>query len=249
MTDTAPVTDDDRRNARKWAEQWTDANGMPEKNAAARVILADVPAPPATLADELRAWGACPFDGLNWTRFHDLADRAEAVETENRDTDRVLNEAWAERDEARAEVERLTATFKEPLKEPGHLPDPADVPDGEAWAVNVNGQRRIGIRSDGAGIGYGTAWATSPAPMNRWWVSDEEVTLVSCLVPDTRRVIDRPEALDALPVGSIVRDKTGRPWRSDGHGHWDCGMAVHNAGYVLHFYGPVTVIHEPEVTA
>ncbi|MGV0870052.1 hypothetical protein [Corynebacterium kalidii] len=116
---TTPVTDDDRRKAREWAEKWTAANGMPEKNAAARVILATVPAPPRSLADELRAWGVRPFDGLNWTRFHDLADRAEAVERElaghKRDYAECQQELIASERKcfsARAEVKRLTEQQK-----------------------------------------------------------------------------------------------------------------------------------------
>lgn len=312
------------------------------------------PAPPATLAEELREWGARPLGGLNWTRFHDLADRVEAeakrkdlhADNQRKELARLntrvksladlysqaetsLGDVASERDEARAEVEllaaqidrliaeagnareaytgqgealkrahkehasslreirkleqaladsraeceavgdlmrekdtrisnqrqelarlnteveRLTATFKEPLKEPGHLPDLADVPDGEAWAVNVNGQRRIGIRSDGAGIGYGTAWATSPAPMNRWWVSDEEVTLVSCLVPDTRRVIDRPEDLDKLPVRSVVLVKNYSAWQKELNGRWSYCLLNRQADNLIMLYGPVTVIYEP----
>lgn len=81
MTDqSTPVTDDDRK-AHEWASSPArQSNGLLAP--VARAILAHVPAPPAALADELREWGARPFDGLNWTGFHDLADRVEAVEKE-----------------------------------------------------------------------------------------------------------------------------------------------------------------------
>ncbi|MDN5684843.1 hypothetical protein, partial [Corynebacterium glyciniphilum] len=88
MTDQTPVTDDDRRTAYEWcdspARQATEALAP-----IIRAIRAHVPAPPATLADELRA-----LDGAPWEMdFSDLADRVEAVEKE--------------RDEARTKVEEV----------------------------------------------------------------------------------------------------------------------------------------------
>lgn len=93
MTDqSTPVTDDDRK-AHEWASSPArQSNGLLAP--VARAILAHVPAPPAALADELREWGARPFDGLNWTGFHDLTDRVEAIEKElaarNLDADGLL---------------------------------------------------------------------------------------------------------------------------------------------------------------
>lgn len=113
MPEQTPVTDDDRSAAYEWAASldpdmrcWTD-----RERAAARVILATVPAhvpaPPATLADELRtaSWGDIPA----------LADRVEAVEKE-RDEARTkveeveghLSKSWRQRDAKDVELERLS---------------------------------------------------------------------------------------------------------------------------------------------
>lgn len=228
MTDNA-VTDNDLRNARLWAKRVDPPHTNPGYSGtprdiynAARVILDTVPAPPATLADELRVMLE-KRDAGEVTSFAVLLARVEAVEKERddwslcADSEHKLhlealerNKALlSERDEARAslkresearsqwmefyrkaedevrdltaEVERLTATFKETLKEPGHLPEPADVPDGEAWLVDVNGIRNVGVRVDGY---KRKPWLISH-PTGDWgFHKDSEIALVSKLVPE-----------------------------------------------------------------
>lgn len=135
------------------------------------------------------------------------------------------------------------------------LPDPADVPDGEAWAVNVNGQRRVGVRCHRAGKVDDRPWATSPSPDHEWWVTDPEVTLVSRLVPDVRRVIDRSEDLDKLPVGSIVIDEDGAPWKmigrfeTGGESVWNKGTINYGSKELIDRCSTVKLIYVPEVKA
>ncbi|MGP5931754.1 hypothetical protein, partial [Corynebacterium glyciniphilum] len=75
------------------------------------------PAPPATLADELRkfAYKTIGADGYPLDdgdkELLDIADRAEAVEKANRDTERELLRAWAERDAAYSENNRVCAAL------------------------------------------------------------------------------------------------------------------------------------------
>ncbi|MGP9611406.1 hypothetical protein ACT3TD_13760 [Corynebacterium sp. AOP36-E1-14] len=111
MPDQTPVTDDDRRTAYERAASldpdmrcWTD-----RERAAARVILATVPAPPATLADEIREEGAGRPPGAV-KRVNALADRVEAVEKENR---AALNHAYDERDEALVERDEARTKVEE----------------------------------------------------------------------------------------------------------------------------------------
>ncbi|MGP9622224.1 hypothetical protein ACT3S7_04485 [Corynebacterium sp. AOP34-AQ2-28] len=102
MSDQAPVTDDDRK-----AHEWAHANKGRANDSVARAIFRHVPAPPATLADELRtaSWGDIPA----------LADRVEAVEKE-RDEARTkveeveghLSKSWRQRDAKDVELERLS---------------------------------------------------------------------------------------------------------------------------------------------
>jgi hypothetical protein len=349
MTDQTPVTDNetDIKLAREWIEDMKRPGGIPREDAlaAARVLEALLPAPPATLADELREWGARPFDGLDWTRFHALADRVEDVEKENHDMERELNNAWDERDEAerwkvqrdeamdrhaddrialaeaRAEVEQMSRQVADQItalhtanaeverlrKELGEerskvhessrvedeavklsywladalgehvddqdnetlvktvqrlierltrertvkdsrtvapdLPDPADVPSEEMWLIHIQGgQAMAGIRNSGG------SW--SVLAYNGFAreddLADEKVTLVARLVPDTGRVIDRPEALDALPVGSVVLDSDGDPWRKTRSGEWMLGESYQTSDELLRYIATsVTVIYEP----
>ncbi|MGP9619857.1 hypothetical protein [Corynebacterium sp. AOP34-BR1-29] len=133
MPDQTPVTDDDRRTAYEWAASldpdmrcWTD-----RERAAARVILATVPAPPATLADEIREEGAGRPPGAV-KRVNALADRVEAIEKARDKAQQDAVDAWehaaqtdrehvrimelreqdyvrvaSERDEARTKVEEV----------------------------------------------------------------------------------------------------------------------------------------------
>lgn len=107
MTDNA-VTDDDRK-AHEWADCHAGTNA-----AVVRAIRAHVPAPPATLADELRKWSDnYDHDSQSnrpWNDLDNLIDRVEAVEKENSDglhERSILYDRWKfaedERDEARAE--------------------------------------------------------------------------------------------------------------------------------------------------
>ncbi|MDN6706912.1 hypothetical protein, partial [Corynebacterium glyciniphilum] len=154
MTDQTPVTDDDRRTAYEWcdspARQATEALAP-----IIRAIRAHVPAPPATLADELRA-----LDGAPWEMdFSDLADRVEAVEKHNEEVVGIVDDLTEQRDEARAEVERLTAerevlntindhydryAVQERAESNAEIsaetPNPADVKPGEAWLVECRGE-------------------------------------------------------------------------------------------------------------
>lgn len=95
MTDQTPVTDDDLRKARQWAMD-TIAEAEAEDrhlgyHHAACVILATVPAPPVTLADELRELnkGDIPLGALL-----ELADRVEAVEKARDKAQQDAVDAW-----------------------------------------------------------------------------------------------------------------------------------------------------------
>ncbi|OLT55860.1 hypothetical protein BJF89_13820 [Corynebacterium sp. CNJ-954] len=277
MTDQTPVTDDDRK-AHEWCAQEVDGTPegvLPHLHAVARAIRAHVPAPPATLADEIRdrflPTDDSP-DNEERATVLALADCVEAVEhaldyhkkwsevngKAIAEVTKIVSEAHVgrpgqlttdcvkqllqERDEARAEVERLTRdrTSKESL--PVALPDPADVPEGEAWLVKDSERNAVGVR---VGAFPTPPWSVvdlDSGGVSR--LSDSSVTLVSRLVPDTRRVIDRAEDLDKLPVGSIVLDNDGDPCKKISEGNFECGSAIFSAEGLLRLSAEVTVIHE-----
>ncbi|MGV0868716.1 hypothetical protein [Corynebacterium kalidii] len=137
----------------------------------------------------------------------------------------------AELDSARAEVERLTEQVARldllvdslnddlseargpqppqvhPATDSAPLPDPADVPAGEAWTVEVCGERRPALKDNCPWV----PWSTVAGNGVYMGENNDAVTLVARLVPDTRRVIDKAEDLDVMPVDSVVLDKDGDP--------------------------------------
>jgi hypothetical protein len=250
MPDQTPVTDDDRL-AHQWADRLDGSKFASDSaQAAARAIRAHVPAPPATLADELREWlkaqYTCAILGFQWDHLAALADRVEAVEKENErltaraeGLDSLVDSLNADLADARGpqppQVHPATASAPA-------LPDPDDVPEGEAWRVKALGRKCVGVRNN---LDPNYPWTVISDDLSAEQYRDAGVTLVARLVPETRRVIDRPEDLDALPVGSIVLDKSGRPWCRIKDGYWAFGLDRYKADYMLHFSGPVTVIHEP----
>lgn len=172
------------------------------------------------------------------------ADLAEAYKTRDARDDEV--------DRLRAEVERLTAVnenlrrtdnyreFKEFLgvqkaaESNAETPDPADVKPGEAWVVECRGERRAAVKDNDDTV----PWCTVNA--DGWFNAEknESVTLVSRLVP-APRVITKPDELDRMPEGTIIRDKAGDIMVRDSDG-W---TEVNSDEWVVSL--PATVLWEP----
>jgi len=266
MTD---ITDQDRRAARQWAEAFR-GEGDPGSylDCAVRYILATVDAPAPTLAEEIMDLGRAldqygHFDALG-IDVAALADRVKQVEEERDEARkratanlRAVDAVRAQRDEARAEVEHLTAERQEatmrrvnerwtelPVRDrdwldKDGLPDPADVKPGESWLVRYHSDtlpalRRIEAPGDWYIVRHNGTGGN---------VRSQDITLVSRLVP-TPRVIANPDELDHLAATSIIRDGRGWPGRVT-----DQGVIMIN-GFCLSdedvlARGPVTVLWEP----
>ena len=258
MTD---ITDQDRRDAREWAEDVAETfkydDEVPrETRAAVNYILATVDAPVPTLAEELRDTARWWREGApTWEqccdRFESLAARAEQIEQE--------------RDDARAEVERLTA---ERITDPSltlndgsmmrpatvareenvspDLPDPADVKPGETWIVNIDGVEIVpGFKASVGWICYRLFDGTTKA------IGDERITLVSRLVPAPRTITTREE-LNALPEGTVIRARGELV--CERYRHRSKGLVWISAGVDEDFpverpVLPATVLWTPEVPA
>lgn len=268
MTD---ITDNEKRVLREWAEE----NQLrdEETHLAARYILANVDAPTPTLAEELRALGALLEEeggagakSTCWAK--DLAARAEQIEKEldkairrTDQSDADLAEVLDSRDEARAEVERLTSERDGAREEiawlrngPGHtevatdIPDPADVKPGEAWLVEVNGERRNAVKDKEDTV----PWNTVTAGGFLYSARNTDINLLHRLVP-APRVITDPDELDKLPIKAVVLAgqesfQRGAPTigfdgedPDDWYGHGD--TAGFTSAEVL-AHGPVTVLWE-----
>lgn len=64
------------------------------------------------------------------------------------------------------------------------IDDAADVQVGELWLVNVRGKRHVGLRSDPYDSRPWCLPARNLHKEGTFWVSDEDVTLISRLVPE-----------------------------------------------------------------
>ena len=119
-------------------------------------------------------------------------------------------------------------------------PDPADVKPGEAWLVEVHGERCAAVKGSTDDLEWK---AVSPDG----FVSsegNEDITLVSRLVP-APRVITNPVELDRLAVRSVVLDGVKRSCHKASDESWRrCdGMMLGSSQCLSH--GPVTVLWEP----
>lgn len=126
------------------------------------------------------------------------------------------------------------------------LPDPADVPEGEAWIVEVEGEEEhlLGLRNGGEPHAWETFSFTTRG--SGGWCADTAVTLVARLSPDTRRVIDKPEDLVKLPSVSVILDGASRVCEKSDSGRWLRLDGLYlTAAEVIESRGPVTVIYEP----
>ncbi|MDN6440503.1 MAG: hypothetical protein L0K30_00455 [Acidipropionibacterium jensenii] len=135
-------------------------------------------------------------------------------------------EQWKrEYDRTHAEVERLTAVdrrrtdnyreFREQFlgvqkdaESNAETPDPADVPAGEAWIVECDGEKRTAVKDRGDAEPWNTVNADG------WMLTedDEDITLVAHLVP-APRVITNPHDLDRLPHNSVILSADNDAWQ------------------------------------
>lgn len=119
-------------------------------------------------------------------------------------------------------------------------PDPADVKPGEAWVVEVFGERRTAVKDRG-GV---EPWNTVPAGGRFYPEENAAVTLIARLVP-APRVITNTEDLERLAVKSVVLDGVKRSCHKASDESWrrSDGMMLGSSQCLGH--GPVTVLWEP----
>lgn len=169
--------------------------------------------------------------------------------------------------EARAEVERLTAervTDPSPTLNDGSmmrpatvareenvapdqqgdpLPNPADVPEGQAWIVEYHGDDLPALRR----LDHPGDWYLVRKNGTGGHVRSQDITLVSRLVPAPRQATTL-EDLYRLPEDTVVRNIDGEVGVKGTEGRWYLPSVTgpYTAGV---FTLPVTVLWEPEVTA
>ena len=265
MTDQ--ITDQDRRDAREWAEDVAETfkydDEVPrETRAAVNYILATVDAPEPTLAEDLRTLGALLEEeggagakSTCWAR--DLAARAEQIEQERdqalaeverltaeRDREKNISKGWMEAHQKLAEhhAETLECAVQKDA-ESSDLPDPADVPEGQAWVVSIDDmEETAGFKASGFGwICYRELGGTTKA------IPSDRITLVSRLVSAPRTITTREE-LDALPRRTVIRDKDGVVCEraSIGAGWYTTETTSDQTAFITL---PATVLWAPEVAA
>ena len=121
------------------------------------------------------------------------------------------------------------------------LPDPADVPEGQAWVVSIDDmEETAGFKASGFGwICYRELGGTTKV------IPSDRITLVSRLVP-APRVITNPDELDTLADGSVVHTRNGDLWKKDSDGMW---TYLRPEDAITQRLGPVTVLWEAEVAS
>lgn len=178
MTDqTPPTSAEDNRKAHELAEEVSiNPHRYDERmNAMARAVKAHVPAPPESLADEIKDLGVYVPDSVV-PGVYTLAERVEAVERENDELRERARQAIQQRDEARAEVERLREKHGDTLHDrnvlydrwkiaeekaerlrgtvasranvAADLPEPASIPATQPWLVRDDQVLCLGLRCD-----------------------------------------------------------------------------------------------------
>ncbi|MGP9720944.1 hypothetical protein [Corynebacterium sp. AOP40-4SA-5] len=139
---TTTVTDDAIRRAHEWCDlHWpTDENRTPMADVI-RHYRATVPAPPATLADELREWaGSTPEEGAHWDEWDDfnaLADRVETVEEEN---ERLITEAGYAREAYAGQGEALKLSHQEHVEALREVARLSKEREGQEKALHEHGR-------------------------------------------------------------------------------------------------------------
>lgn len=109
-------------------------------------------------------------------------------------------------------------------------PRPEDVPVGEPWQVEIDGQTAIGYRNDPED---GLCWvAVCRDDSGLHWMYDEDVTLISRLVPEDAEQDDKQEFNPAY----TYRDKDGDVWEYQTRTmRWRCypeiGVSFEVTGY------------------
>ena len=195
----------------------------------ARAVLATVDAPEPTLAEEVKKGLLFRVNDTDAEGIKDALDLAARVE-----------QIEQERDQARAEVERLTTERDD--RPAADLPNPADVKPGEAWIVNIDGVEIVpGFKASVGWICYRFFGGTTKA------IGDDRITLVSRLVPAPRQATTL-EDLHRLPEDTVVRNIDGEVGVKGTEGRWYLPSVTgpYTAGV---FTLPVTVLWEPEVAA
>ena len=232
MTD---ITDQDRRDAREWAEDVAETfkydDEVPrETRAAVNYILATVDAPEPTLAEEVKKGLLFRVNDTDAEGIKDALDLAARVE-----------QIEQERDQARAEVERLTAERDD--RPAADLPDPADVQAGQAWdVVHSESGKATAVRR-----AIGAPWYVVTHNGDTAYADHDEIALVFRLVPAPRQITTREE-LDALPRRTVIRDKDGVVCERTSIGEgWYCPLEDCDQTHYITF--PATVLWTPEETA
>ena len=179
---------------------------------------ATVDAPAPTIAEGLRDLARTlanlainsGIEDLTSEELNRLIDRAEQIEQERDywknyalDRQRQVERLTTERDAATVAREENVAADQQANTQgtlSGSLPDPADVPAGEAWQVLIDDiEPTVGFSANGAGwVCYRCTHGTALP------IEDERITIVSRLVPAPRQITTREE-LNALPEGTVIR--------------------------------------------
>lgn len=121
---------------------------------------------------------------------------------------------------------------------------PADVKPGEAWIVEVDGERRTAVKDRADDV----PWSTIDANGRHVYKRNENVTLITRLVPEPRVITD-PDELDRLPYRAVIlsTDRQADVYQKDSNGEWmDVTSYGHSSREVIRIENAVTVLWEDQ---
>ena len=186
---------------------------------------ATVDAPAPTIAEGLRDLARTlanlainsGIEDLTSEELNRLIDRAEQIEQERdqalaeverltaeRDREKTISKGWMEAHQKLAEhhAETLERDVQKGAESNAEAPNPADVPEGQAWIVEYHGDALPALRR----LDHPGDWYLVRKNGTGGHVRSQDITLVSRLVPAPRQITTRGE-LNALPEGTVVRAK------------------------------------------
>ena len=165
--------------------------------------------------------------------------------TAERDREKTISKGWMEAHQKLAEhhAETLERDVQKGAESNAEAPNPADVPEGQAWVVEYHGDTLPALRR----LDHPGDWYLVRANGTRGHVRSQDITLVSRLVPAPRQVTTREELYE-LPRRTVIRDKDGVVCEraSLGGGWYSPESTTDQTPFIAL---PATVLWTPEVPA
>ena len=239
MTDQ--ITDQDRRDARQWAERIMEHNTPGSAiGKAAHVILALTDPPEPTLAEEITDWAKVADNEVERTALLDTAGRAGRLETEHAEQALRIDELDQECDRQCLEILDLTSERDTALAEVERLKDAWDELDKQ----RIDEVERL------------TAERDREKTISKGWMeahqklAEHHAETLECAVQKDAESADLPDPADVKPGEAWLVQVDGKAVAAlrIGNGRW---VTASGTGFYVWTHGVERLVSSllPEVTA